>query len=81
MDQNNLPDRMHSDSPIPTTLKRKRGPSRSDGLSGDLAGGKPVAKQGKEEDQVDGLVVSSDDVLESNGSSGDDSDSSGNNSI
>lgn len=80
MDHKNLPDRMHSDSPIPTTLKRKRGPSHSDGLSGDIAGGKPVPKQGKEEDQVDGLMVSSDGVLE-DGSSGDDSDSSGNNSI
>lgn len=75
MDHTTVLDRPSSDSPIPTTLKRKRGPSHSDGVSGDLAGGKPVPKQGKD-DHVDGLA--SEEIFEEDEEdSGDDSDSSG----
>ena len=46
MDSEHTANRVPSVSPIPTTLKRKRGPS----ISGDLpVGGKPALKQSKEE--------------------------------
>lgn len=44
MDHDHTAHRVPSVSPIPTTLKRKRGPS----LSGDPLGGKPVLKQSKD---------------------------------
>jgi hypothetical protein len=44
MDSDHHINRVPSVSPIPTTLKRKRGPS----LSGDPPSGKPVLKQSKD---------------------------------
>ena len=44
MDSDHTVNKVPSVSPIPTTLKRKRGPS----LSGDPPSGKPVLKQSKD---------------------------------
>lgn len=71
MENDHTAHRVPSVSPIPTTLKRKRGPS----LSGDPPGGKPALKQSKDaaEDALADL-----DELEEVDESDYDSDSSGN---
>ena len=77
MNQDTPINRVLTDPPIPTTLKRKRGPSHSDGISGDpLSGGKPALKQsrdiGVEEPLAEEIVPEEDEE-----SDFDDSDSSG----
>jgi len=72
MDSEHTANRVPSVSPIPTTLKRKRGPS----ISGDLPSGKPVLKQSKDA-SADALAEL--DGLEEVDEEDYDSDSSGNN--
>jgi hypothetical protein len=71
MDQDRSHNRIPSVSPIPTTLKRKRGPS----ISGDPPSGKPALKQSKDA-SADALAHL--DELEEVDSSDYESDSSGN---
>lgn len=71
MENDHTAHRVPSVSPIPTTLKRKRGPS----LSGDPPGGKPVLKQTK--DAPTDALAELDELEEVDGSDYD-SDSSGN---
>lgn len=66
-------DRRLSDSPIPHTLKRKRGPSLGE-VAGDLSSGKPALGQTKDHIE-DEIAIES--KAEDLGESGDDSDSSG----
>jgi hypothetical protein len=72
MDSEHTANRVPSVSPIPTTLKRKRGPS----ISGDPPSGKPVLKQSKDA-SADALADLDD--LEEVDEEDYDSDSSGNN--
>lgn len=71
MEPDHTINRVPSVSPIPTTLKRKRGPS----LSGDPPGGKPVLKQSKD---APAEALAELDELEEVDESDYDSDSSGN---
>ena len=72
MDSEHAANRVPSVSPIPTTLKRKRGPS----ISGDPPSGKPLLKQSKDA-SADALADL--DELEELDEEDYDSDSSGNN--
>ena len=74
MDSEHTANRVPSVSPIPTTLKRKRGPS----ISGDPPSGKPVLKQSKDA-SADALADL--DELEEVDDEEYDSDSSGNNNF